>query len=150
MSVVYDLMVAVKTRLETIASFPTVQLRKKPVVLESDTFPLAMVCFLQPETVGKEAMPNIVWWEYPLFVAYVKEGDREFAVTASSVLEVRESIRDKLYQPILSGVTSAPDAQAEDIKLDPGVPIDFGGRSEANFEVVSFVATYSVRETRDA
>lgn len=149
-SVVYELLAAVKTRLQTVTGAPTPVIRTKPVVLKGDTFPLWIVCFMEPERKGQQQFGGVIHWLYPVFVGIVTVSTHDFTVSTTTY-DTREAVRDKLFQPTLTGIPSAPDgAQSHDMTLDPGVPIDFQGQPAANFEVSSFLATYQIAERRDA
>lgn len=147
MSVFYEILDAVKTRVDAVTGVPTPKLRKSVKLLPSDgtTFPIVFVCPNGPERVGLEAFTNKVSYEYPVVVAIIEDFNRQWEIDVSSMLETRELIRNALYQPTLTTVSGGIfDTNIEPLDpffLDSEVPVH---------EVTGFAVVYKSLETRSA
>lgn len=134
-------LVYTKQRLEAIPLVPPIKIRKKPVLLQEDPVP---VIFLSPgkEKVTMEAFDKVVEYTYDIHVTIIRPGNRIYESDVESFLELREDIRNALYQPNLPG-TEFIDAN---IELAP--PFDIVSGEANNYDISGIIIRYKSIEER--
>lgn len=142
MSVFYQILDAVRDRLATIPSVPTIVIRKRPVLVQEDTVPIVIVSPGR-EIIGDEAFGNIVEYLYSVEVTIIQAGNRVYEADVATLFDLRENIRNKLFQPLLSGAASVYDCQLE---TNPAFEVVSGQAS--NYDISGMVITYKSVETR--
>lgn len=96
MSVLNDILVAVKARLDAVTpALPTTVVRKKLVILPEDTLPMLIIGLTEGERVKNEFFGGI-YYEYPVGVCLVEAGNREYVTGRDTSIALRERIRDAL------------------------------------------------------
>ena len=142
MSVFYQILDAVRDRLATIPSVPTIVIRKRPVLVQEDTVPIVIVSPGR-EIIGDEAFGNIVEYLYSVEVTIIQAGNRVYEAEVATLFDLRENIRNQLFQPLLSGAASVYDCQLE---TNPAFEVVSGQAS--NYDISGMVITYKSVETR--
>lgn len=142
MSVFYQILDAVRDRLATIPSVPTIVIRKRPVLVQEDTLPIVMVSPGR-EVIGDEAFGNVVEYLYSVEVTIIQAGNRVYEADVATLFDLRENIRNQLFQPLLSGAASVYDCQLE---TNPAFEVVSGQAS--NYDISGMVITYKSVETR--
>jgi hypothetical protein len=142
MSVFYQILDAVRDRLATIPSVPTIVIRKRPVLVQEDTVPIVIVSPGR-EIIGDEAFGNIVEYLYSVEVTIIQAGNRVYEADVATLFDLRENIRNQLFQPLLSGAASVYDCQLE---TNPAFEVVSGQAS--NYDISGMVITYKSVETR--
>lgn len=142
MSVFYQILDAVRDRLATIPSVPTIVIRKRPVLVQEDTVPIVIVSPGR-EIIGDEAFGNIVEYLYSVDVTIIQAGNRVYEADVATLFDLRENIRNQLFQPLLSGAASVYDCQLE---TNPAFEVVSGQAS--NYDISGMVITYKSVETR--
>lgn len=134
-------LVYAKQRLEAIPGIPTVKIRKKPVLLQEDSIPLIIVT-PGKEKVAMEAFERIVEYTYEIQITIIRAGNRIYESDVQNFLELRESIRNSMYQPNLPG-TDFIDAN---IELTP--PFDIVSGDSSNYDISGLIIRYKSIEER--
>lgn len=142
MSVFYQILDAVRDRLATIPSVPTIVIRKRPVLVQEDTVPIVIVSPGR-EIIGDEAFGNIVEYLYSVEVTIIQAGNRVYEADVATLFDLRENIRNQLFQPLLSGAASVYDCQLE---TNPAFEVVSGQAS--NYDISGMVITYKSVESR--
>ena len=84
MSVFYQILDAVRDRLATIPSVPTIVIRKRPVLVQEDTVPIVIVSPGR-EIIGDEAFGNIVEYLYSVEVTIIQAGNRVYEADVATL-----------------------------------------------------------------
>lgn len=142
MSVFYNILADVKTRLQSIAGAPPIVLRKRAIFLESDVLPTIIVSPAQ-ESVAIDAFNKKVAWDYAVQVTLIQAGNRIFESNLSSYLQLREDMRQALYQPTLPTVG---DIIGMEINMQPAFESVVGNVN--NYDVSGIMITYRHLEDR--
>lgn len=144
MSVYLDILNACQARVAAAAGGVPVHLRRRPQLLNTDTLPTIVVApSAEGESVDMETFSRGVTWAYPVVVVIFSRGNRELSI-APDDMDLREDIRNAIYQPLLSGAGTV-----YDIDLQLSGP--FNLRSpENNTETDAFQVIYRSSETRTA
>lgn len=142
MSVFYDILYAVKTRLQTITSGPPIHVRKRAIILESDPLPIVIVSPAS-EQVGLDTFQRIAGIDYTIQVTLIQAGNRVYEQDTQDWLQLRESIRRLLYQPALTGIN---DIIAMELDMQPAFESVAGPVS--NYDISGMTITYRVLEER--
>lgn len=143
MSVLGEILAAVKIRVETIpGSYPVVT-RKRLVVLQDDILPLILVGPTEGERISMEVFGKIMY-EYPIGVCLVEAGNREYEIGLDSSLALREAIRDKLTGITLTGVEEVWDTN---ISMGSPLMIPISGTG-SNYQASNVRAKYKTVEVR--
>lgn len=144
MSVYLDILNACAAKVAAAAPGVSVQLRRRAQLLNTDTLPVIVLAPApEGESVELEAFNRHVTWAYPVNVIIFSRGNRELAI-APTDMDLREDVRDAIYQPLLSGAGSV-----YDIDLQLSGP--FNLRSPENTtETDAFQVIYKSSETRTA
>ena len=128
-----------------VGSNATTALRKRPVMLAGDPFPMVVV---SPgdggEEIDQEAYPNRVAYAYPVTVCMYMAGDRVDGLAVEGFMSLRQTIRNAMYKPLLSGSSTVYDT-----KMDTGGPFIIT-EQRATVEVTTFRMSYLSDETRSA
>lgn len=146
MSVYFDILSALKTRVETaVSTSGTVALRKRPVMLTGDPFPMVIVSPSEDgEIIEQEAFNQKVTYIYPVVVVMYLVGDRDQSLDVQGYLALRQTIRNAIYQPLLGGAGTVYDTQ-----LNMGGPF-IQIEQRATVELTTFRANFLSDETRVA
>jgi hypothetical protein len=144
MSAFGDILTDVKTRIETIASVPPVVIRSRAILLESDPLPTIVVSPLQ-ETNAIDAFNLTVAWDYTVQVTIVQAANRIYSANVAAYLQLRENIRQKLYQPTLPTVSGIIGME---INMQPAFESVMGNVN--NFDISGMTITYRRLESRSA
>jgi len=142
MGVFSTILAAVKARLEPLGT--PVVVRKRAILLEGDRLPLIIVSPSQ-ETVNLEAFAGIVAYDYAVNVTLINAGNRIYEPDVYQWLDLRERVRNELYQVTLSGAVSVFDTM---MSLNPALEVVSG--STGNYDVAGITVTYRSLESRVA
>lgn len=144
MSVYLDILNACQARVAAAASGVPCQIRRRPMLLNTDTLPTIVIApGSDGESIELEAFDRHVTWAYPVVVVIFSRGNRELSI-APTDMDLREAVRNAIYQPLLSGAGTV-----YDIDLQLSGP--FALRSpENNTETDAFQVIYKSSETRSA
>ncbi len=145
MSDYYTILTSVQTQVATIVT--NTVLRRKLFRLESDVFPIVYVTPDLPggDKIRQQTMKKGVWHNYPVIVTYVQAGASNLLTGLDTFLQVREDIRDKLYQPSLSGAT-----QVFDVEFDPQPVLNFAEFLGTDYDVCGWKFNYTVANVRSS
>lgn len=104
MSVYWDILAAVQTKVQTIPgiTITSVKIRPKPMVHKEDTLPLVVICPRKDswDEIAELQFENNLHIDYPVMVALIIEST--FDQTGLKYqLNMRDSIRRKLFSPTL-------------------------------------------------
>ncbi|NBW21683.1 MAG: hypothetical protein EBR82_78375 [Caulobacteraceae bacterium] len=144
MSAFNDILGDIKTRLETIVGVPPVVIRSRAILLESDALPTIIVSPLQ-ETNAIDAFNLTVAWDYTVQVTIVQAANRIYSANVAAYLQLREDIRQKLYQPTLLTVTGIIGME---INMQPAFESVMGNVN--NYDISGMTITYRRLEARSA
>ncbi len=146
MSIYFDILEAVKQRVLGASNEIMPVIRKRPILLATDAIP-AIVISPGPgaETIGLEAFGQVVEYLYPVTITIVMASDRVTEVEVYGALELRERIRQAMYQPLLAGVASVLNTT---IDLDP--PYSTAAGPNTVYDVTAIRLTFSSNEHRSA
>lgn len=144
MSVFFNILNDVKTRLQAIAGAPPIVVRKRAIFLESDTLPKVIISPAQ-ETVAIDTFSQGVAWDYTVQVTLIQAGNRVFEANLAAYLQLREDMRQALYQPTLPTVT---DIIGMEINMQPAFESVVGNVN--NYDVSGMTITYRHLEARTA
>ncbi len=144
MSVYLDILNAVQVRVANAAPGIPCHVRRRPLLVNTDTLPTIVVApSPEGESIELDAFERHVTWSYPVTVAVFSRGNRELSIAATD-MDLREDVRNAIYQPLLSGASTV-----YDIDLQLSGP--FNLRSPENTtEVDGFQVIYKSSETRSA
>jgi len=142
MSVFYQILDGVRDRLALIPSVPTIVIRKRPILLQEDTLPLIIISPGQ-DSIGDEAFNNTVVYNYSVEVSIIQAGNRVYEADVATLFDLRENIRNQLFQPLLGGAVTVYDCQLE---TNPAFEVVSGQAS--NYDISGMVITYKSVETR--
>ena len=140
MGVFSTILAAVKARLEPLGT--PVVVRKRAILLEGDRLPLIIVSPSQ-ETINLEAFAGVVCYDYAVNVTLINAGNRIYEQDVYQWLDLRERVRNELYQVTLSGAVSVFDTM---ISLNPALEVVSG--STGNYDVAGITITYRSYESR--
>lgn len=136
-SVDYNILTAVKNKIDTAGVYPTVYIRKNMASLEGDTYPCIIIGYPYGETVSQfifGAVTDI----YQVGVALVQVNNRDFTSNISADLDKRFNLKDTLSGVKLTGV-----AEVWDTDIDPGPPIKIPVTGDAaNYQISTFRVSY--------
>lgn len=142
MSIFGDILTSVETRLDGITDHPTIYIRKKPILLPEDDVPCLIVSPGR-EVITDENFDNVVQYEYEVQISHIRAGDREYGRTDTlALLDLREDIRNTLYQVLLPG------AQSIDVKMELNPPFEVASGKASNYDISGYIMKYKVMETR--
>ena len=144
MSVFYQILDGVRDRLAAIANVPPIVIRKRPILLQEDTLPLIIISPGQ-DSIGDEAFNNTVEYNYSVEVSVIQAGNRIYEADVATLFDLRENIRNQLFQPLLGGAVTVYDCQLE---TNPAFEVVSGQAS--NYDISGMVITYKSVETRIA
>jgi hypothetical protein len=146
MSIYFDILEAVRQRVLGASNEITPIIRKRPMLLATDTIP-AIIISPGPgaETIGLEAFGQVVEYLYPVTITLVMASDRVTEVEVYGALELRERIRQAMYQPLLAGVASVLNTT---IDLDP--PYSTAAGPNTVYDVTAIRLTFTSTEHRSA
>lgn len=144
MSVYFDILYALKTRVQTaVTGSATVALRKRPVMLAGDPFPMIVIAPTDDgEVIEQETFNKGVTYIYPVIVALYLVGDRNQSLDVEGYLSLRQTVRNAIYQPLLSGAGTVYDTQ-----LDLGGPF-IQVEQRATTELTTFRCNFLSLEER--
>lgn len=141
-SVFWETLIYTKQRLEAIPAIPTVKIRKKPVLLQEDVIPLILVT-PGKEKVGMEAFNQVVEYIYEIQITMIRPGNRIYETDVESFLKLRQSIRNSLYQPNLTGANTVIDAI-----IETTAPFDVVSGDAGNYDISGLIIRYKSIEER--
>lgn len=144
MSIYFDILEAVKQRVVGVSNEIEPVIRKRPILLATDPIP-AIIISPGPgaETVGQEMFGGGVEYLYPVTVTIVAASDRVTEIEVHGMLDLRERIRQAMYQPLLAGVASVRNTT---IDLDPSYSTAAGPSTV--YDVTAIRLTFSSIENR--
>ncbi len=142
MTVFWQILDSVRDRISTIPGVPTVVIRKRPILTQEDSVPLIIISPGE-ERVGMEAFPITVEYRYTVQISIIQAGNRIFDADVSSLLDLRQSIRNIMYQPFLDGSTTVYNCFMD---MSPAFEVVSGDSS--NYDVTGMVLTFHSIETR--
>jgi hypothetical protein len=141
MSVSYDILNALKTRLQAVNGLPSVVVRKRLMLLETDSLPIVVIALLEQSQDIKWRVFGKVAFKYNVGVALVEAGNREFETGLSSSSTLEQRIRDALQGVLLSGT----DVWDTDITTNETSWMPLSGNAQ-NYQISTFMAVYSTLE----
>ena len=146
MSVYFDILSALQTRVSTAVGVnATVALRKRPVMLTGDPFPMIVIAPTDDgEIIEQEAFGGKVTYIYPAIVVMYLAGNRDQDLDVEGYLALRQTVRNAIYQPLLGGASTVYDTQ-----LNVGGPF-IQVEQRATVELTSFRVNYLSLEQRVA
>lgn len=142
MSVFYQILDGVRDRLALVPSVPTIVIRKRPILLQEDTLPLIIISPGQ-DSIGDEAFNNTVEYNYSVEISIIQAGNRVYEADVATLFDLRENIRNQLFQPLLGGAVTVYDCQLE---TNPAFEVVSGQAS--NYDISGMVITYKSVESR--
>lgn len=142
MTVFWQILDSVRDRISTIPGVPTVVIRKRPILTQEDSVPLIIISPGE-ERVGMEAFPITVEYRYTVQISIIQAGNRIFDADVSSLLDLRQSIRNIMYQPFLDGSATVYNCFMD---MSPAFEVVSGDSS--NYDVTGMVLTFHSIETR--
>lgn len=141
MSVSYDILNALKARLQAVNGLPNVVVRKRLMLLETDPLPLVIIALLEQSQDIKFRVFGKVAFQYNVGVALVEAGNREFETGLSSSSTLEQRIRDALQGVLLSGT----EVWDTDITTNETSWMPLSGNAQ-NYQISTFMAVYSTLE----
>jgi len=90
-----------------------------------------------------EAFPITVEYRYAVQISIIQAGNRIFDADVSTLLDLRQSIRNIMYQPFLDGSTTVYNCFMD---MSPAFEVVSGDAS--NYDVTGMVLTFHSIETR--
>lgn len=142
MTIFWQILDSVRDRILTLAGVTNVVIRKRPVLTQEDSIPIIIISPGE-ERVGMEAFPTTVEYRYTVQISLVQPGNRIFEADVSSLLDLRQSIRNIMYQPFLDGSTSVYNCF-----MDMSPAFDVVSGDSSNYDVTGMVLTFHSIETR--
>jgi len=141
-SVDYNILTAVKAKIDAVGTYPTVHIRKNMAVLDTDTFPCIILGYPYGESVSQLAF-GVATDTYQVGVAWVVVNNRDFVSNISTDLGNRFNLKDTLSGVKLTGV-----AEVWDTDIDPGPPIKIPVSGDAaNYQISTFRVSYKANRT---
>jgi len=135
---------AVQLRVAAVSGGVPVVIRRRPQQLNVDTLPVIVVApGPEGESIELETFGRGVTWAYPVYVVVFVKGNRELSI-ASDDFDLREAVRNEIYQPLLSGAGAV-----YDIDLTLSGPFNLRN-TENTTETDAFHVIYKSSETRTA
>jgi hypothetical protein len=95
------------------------------------------------EQVAEEAFQNTVVYNYSIEISIIQAGNRVYEADVATLFDLRQSIRNVLFQPLLDGAVTVYDCQLE---TNPAFEVVTGQAS--NYDISGMVITYKSIETR--
>lgn len=142
MTIFWQILDSVRDRISTIPGIPSVVIRKRPILTQEDTVPIIIVSPGE-ERVGMEAFPVTVEYRYTVQISIIQPGNRIFDADVSTLLDLRQSIRNIMYQPFLDGSATVYNCFMD---MSPAFEVVSGDAS--NYDVTGMVLTFHSIETR--
>jgi hypothetical protein len=142
-SAYFAILDAIKRTLDGVPGMPPVTVREVPWVLATDfPLPAVLVCPLAEagEAVGRVCFGGAVRWHYPVLVLLLHASARPSAALPGR-LQLRQDIRDALFEPTLAGV-----AEVYDVAIDPKAVADVAAALGANVAVAGMRVVYRATE----
>lgn len=139
----YDILVAVKAKIDALAGVPDAVIRKNMYVLDSDTLPIIVIGYPYGEKTTQLVF-GAVTDTHQVGVAIVSAANRDFSSSISADLLTRDTLKDALRGVKLSGV---PDVWDTDVDNGPPIRIPTGSGSAANHQVSTFRVSYKVNRS---
>jgi hypothetical protein len=144
----YDILAGLKARVEDAIAgespVPVVALRKRPVQLAGDPFPMIVISPTEDgEIVGDEDFDGGTTYVYPVVVAMFFRGDREQTLDPGSYLGIRQKVRNAVYKPLMAGVGTVFDVQ-----MNPAGPF-IQTELRQNVDVTNIRLNFLSREIRE-
>lgn len=141
MSLYYSILSGVQNSVST-TGISTV-LRDDLFLLEGDVLPLVIVApGPEFETIRLQTFNKNIVYDYHVLIAYIIAGNRIVSSNLQTFLDNRETIRNKLYQIGVSGIT------AWDTKMQVGPVSKFQALVGSNYKVTGWTMAYSGTEIR--
>lgn len=141
-TVFWQILDSVRDRISALPGIPNVVIRKRPVFTQEDVVPLIIISPGE-ETVGMEAFPITVEYMYRVQISLVQAGNRIYEGDVSTLLDIRQAIRNVLYQPFLDGSVSVYNCSMD---MSPAFEVVSGEAS--NYDVTGMVFTFNSIESR--
>lgn len=142
MSVFWEILFSVQQNLITSIGTVPVRVRKRSILLESDTLPIIIVS-PDRESIAMEAFNRVVGYDYTIQVTLIQAGNRIYEQDTKDWLLLRQKIRNVLYQPTLPGISSIV---GMDMNLQP--PFEAVSGNVSNYDVSGMTVTYRNIEER--
>lgn len=140
----YDILQALKTRIKGVVGSIPVTVRKRPVYLTGDALPSIVI---SPDDTSGESVEYLAFckdttYEYPVTVAVFTAGNRVEDIETSAYLDLRQNIRNEIYQPSLTGAATVYDTN-----------LDLGGsyiqvEQRSNYDIMTFRVRFKSLEQR--
>lgn len=142
MTIFWQILDSVRDRIQSLPGSHNVVIRKRPVLIQEDTVPIIIISPGE-EKVGMETFPITVEYRYTVQISIVQPGNRIFEGDVSTLLDLRQSIRNIMYQPFLDGSTSVYNCF-----MDMSPAFDVVSGDSSNYDVTGMVLTFHSIETR--
>jgi hypothetical protein len=121
-----------------------VEIRRRNVYLNGDSLPICIISPEDEEQLADMDFDHGTTWVYPINVALIYPDNREnnLALDAQLYLDIRQSIRDRLFYPLLNYVPEVWDVDLEGTK--PFTTVD----QKSTYSTTIWVVKYKAKETR--
>lgn len=141
-SVFFEIISAVRDRVKALPKANNCVIRKRPILLQEDSLPVIIISPGQ-EQVAEEAFNNTVVYNYSVEISIIQAGNRVYEADVATLFDIRQSIRNALFQPLLDGAVTVYDCQLE---TNPAFEVVTGQAS--NYDISGMVISYKSVETR--
>ena len=142
MSAFWEILMSVKQRLTGVMGDNHIKVRKRAIYLETDTLPTIIIS-PSSESVDLEAFNKHVSYSYTVQVTLVQAGNRVYEQDVRDWLQLRQQIRQALYQPTLPDMDNII---GMDLDMQPAFESVTGNAS--NYDISGMTITYQNLEER--
>lgn len=144
-SVYEDILVKVKTEIETVSGHFPVEIRSRATFLQqSDIVPRTIVV-ADNDSLTDEAFGGQIQMGYPVLVVIMNPANVAFAAEMFKVLGLRQAIRRKLFVPILA----AGSTTTCQVEFDPDPAYEGKGVVDGGYPGAAMKFTWWVAEDRN-
>lgn len=148
MSIHFDILDNLRDRLIYIDENTPVVIRKKSVLLQTDTTPIII---LSPGKVQNTENYFEKWVQrvYQVHLSHIRPGDRDYSEEdCRRILDIEEKLREEVFQPLIEIETGLPEDQMVDCNLDEKPPFEVASGDRNNYDISGYVIRYTLYETR--
>jgi hypothetical protein len=147
-SIHFDILDNLRDRLVFVDPSIPVIIRKKSVLLQTDTTPIII---LSPGKVtnSNDYFEKVVQRVYPVHLSYIRPGDRDYSEEeCSRILDIEEKLREEVFQPLTEIETGLPEDQGVDCNMDEKPPFEVASGDRNNYDISGYVIRYTLFELR--
>lgn len=142
MSTAFEILNAVKAKLQGIQGIPNVVVRKRLMVLENDSLPIIVLSLADNSQNIRWRVFGKVAYDYQIGVALVEAGNREFVNGQPQSYDLQQKIRYELNAIKLNGASKVWDTNIE-MNESSFMPVD---GNAMNYQISTWLVTYSTLE----